>query len=156
MREPPRISEEHLRVCLQDQYDLSPVTLEFLPLGHDYNAGIYRAVSEQGTPYALKVTSRPLYAPRCLVPHYLNEQGITFVVAPIPSRSGALWIQLEDWTVIVYPWIAGDTSLTGMTDEQWLSLEGFLGKGIGEGECHSERRAESPCGPTRDSSRRSA
>lgn len=122
MREPPRIPEEHLRACLQDQYDLSPVTLEFLPLGHDYNAGVYRAVSEQGTPYALKVTSRPLYAPRCLVPRYLNDQGITSVVAPIPSRSGALWNQLEDWTVIVYPWISGDTSLTGMTDEQWKEV----------------------------------
>ena len=35
MREPPRITEEDLRACLQDQYDLSPVTLTFLPLGHD-------------------------------------------------------------------------------------------------------------------------
>jgi len=122
MREPPRISEEHLRVCLQYQYDLSPVTLEFLPLGHDYNAGIYRAVSEQGTPYALKVTSRPLYAPRCLVPHYLNEQGITSVVAPVPTKSNALWAQLENWNVIVYPFIDGDTSWMGMTDEQWKEV----------------------------------
>src|SRR5579872_6271247 len=122
MREPPRISEEHLRACLQDQYDLGSVTLEFLPLGHDYNAGVYRAVSEQGAAYALKVTSRPLYEPRCLVPRYLNKQGITSVVAPIPGRSGTLWTQLEDWTVIVYPWISGDTSLTGMTDEQWKEV----------------------------------
>ena len=33
MREPPNIPEERLRACLQDQYDLSPITLEFLPLG---------------------------------------------------------------------------------------------------------------------------
>ena len=52
MREPPRISEEDLRACLQDQYDLSPVTLTFLPLGHDYDAGMYRVESEQGTAYA--------------------------------------------------------------------------------------------------------
>ena len=70
MREPPRISEEDLRACLQDQYDLSPVTLTFLPLGRDYDAGMYRVESEQGTAYALKVTSRPLYEPRCLVPRY--------------------------------------------------------------------------------------
>src|SRR5436309_1410811 len=61
MREPPSILEEHLRACLQDQYDLNSVTLEFLPLEHDYNAGVYRAVSKQGTVYLLKVTSRPLY-----------------------------------------------------------------------------------------------
>src|SRR5881628_2752292 len=114
MREQPKIPEEQLRACFQDQYDLYPVTLEFLPLGHDYNAGVYRAVSEQGTAYLLKVTSRPLYAPRCLVPRYLYDQGITSVVAPFPTKSHALWTRAEDWTVIVYPWISGDTSLTGM------------------------------------------
>src|SRR5881227_3967696 len=122
MREPPRILEERLRACLQDQYDLYPVTLEFLPMGHDYNAGVYRAVSEQGTAYLLKVTSRPLYEPRCLVPRYLNDQGITSVVAPIPTRSGALWTMLSEWTVIAYPFIEGDTSWTGMTNEQWKEV----------------------------------
>jgi len=122
MREPPRITEEDLRACLQDQYDLSPVTLTYLPLGHDYDAGIYRVESEHGIAYALKVTSRPLYEPRCLVPRYLNDQGITSVVAPIPTRSGALWTKLVDWTVIVYPWITGDSSFTGMTHEQWKEV----------------------------------
>jgi spectinomycin phosphotransferase len=122
MREPPRIAEEDLRTCLQEQYDLGLVTLEFLPLGHDYDAGVYRAVSEWGTAYLLKVTSRPLYEPRCLVPRYLNEQGIASVVAPIRTRSGALWTVIAEWTVIVYPWISGDSSLTGMTDEQWKQV----------------------------------
>src|SRR6266446_1915064 len=122
MREPPRIAEEPLRACLQDQYDLSPVTLTFLPLGRDYDAGMYRVESGQGTAYLLKVTSRPLYEPRCLVPRYLNDQGIASVVAPIRTRSGALWTVLSDWTVIVYPWISGDSSLTGMTDEQWKQV----------------------------------
>jgi hypothetical protein len=31
MREPPRIPEEHLRACLQQQYDLIAVTLDLLP-----------------------------------------------------------------------------------------------------------------------------
>jgi spectinomycin phosphotransferase len=119
MREPPRIAEEDLRACLRDQYGLNPVTLTFLPLGRDYDAGIYRVESEQGPAYALKVTSRPLYEPRCLVPRYLNDQGIAPVVAPVPARGGALWIRLSDWTVIVYPWISGESTLTGMTDEQW-------------------------------------
>src|SRR5881227_1755032 len=122
MREQPRIPEERLQACLQDQYDLSPIALEFLPRGRDYNAGVYRVVSEQGTVYLLKVTSRPLYEPSCLVPGYLKDQGITSVVAPVPTRSSALWTRAEDWTVIVYPFIDGDTSLTGMTNEQWKEV----------------------------------
>jgi spectinomycin phosphotransferase len=122
MREPPRIREEHLRACLQNQYDLDPVTLAFLPLGKDYHAGVYRVVSDQGTAYLLKVTSRPLYEPSCLVPHYLSQQGITSVVAPVPTKRHALWTQLGEWTVIVYPWISGDSSVTGMTPAQWQEV----------------------------------
>jgi spectinomycin phosphotransferase len=122
MREQPRIPEDRLRACLQDQYDLIPVTLEFLPRGKDSHAGVYRVVSEQGTPYLLKVTSRPLYEPGCLVPRYLRDQGITSVVAPLPTKSHALWTKLVDWTVIVYPFLDGDTSLTGMTNEQWKEV----------------------------------
>ena len=49
MREPPGIGEEVLRACLQEQYDLGPVVLEFLPLGHDYDTGVYRVVSVQSS-----------------------------------------------------------------------------------------------------------
>jgi spectinomycin phosphotransferase len=122
MREKPAIAGELLQATLQDQYGLVPITLEFLPVGLDYYAGVYRVVSEEGIPYLLKVTSRPLYEPRYLVPRYLNDQGITSVVAPFPTKSGALWVKLVDWTVIVYPFIEGNSSFTGMTNEHWRVL----------------------------------
>lgn len=122
MREQPKISEERLRACLQEQYDLSPVTLEFLPVGLDYHAGVYRVISEQGTPYLLKVKSNSLYEPGCFVPRFLRDQGITSVVAPLPTRNTTLWTRAENWTVIVYPFIDGDTNWTGMTDEQWKEV----------------------------------
>jgi spectinomycin phosphotransferase len=122
MREKPKIPEERLRACLQDQYELSPVTLEFLPLGLDSNAGVYQVVSEQGAPYLLKVKSGSLYEPGCLVPSYLRNQGIPAVVAPVPTKDQALWTRAEDWTVIVYPFLTGETSWTGMTDDQWKTV----------------------------------
>ena len=119
LREQPAIPQERLLACLQEQYDIAAVTLEYLPRGHDYSAGVYRVVSLQGTAYLLKTTARPLYEPGLLVPRYLRDQGIAAVVAPLPARSGALWTKLEDWTVIVYPWISGDSNFEGMTNEQW-------------------------------------
>ncbi|MGO8946711.1 MAG: phosphotransferase enzyme family protein [Ktedonobacterales bacterium] len=119
MREPPKIPVDLLRSCLQEQYDLVAVTLEFLPRGYDYRAGVYRVVTERGMVYLLKVTSRTLYEPSCLVPRYLHDQGITAVVAPLPTTSGSLWTRLAEWTVIVYSFLNGDTSLTGMTDDLW-------------------------------------
>jgi spectinomycin phosphotransferase len=122
MRNSPRIPEENLRSCLKEQYELNPSTLEFLSLGLDYSAAVYHVVSELGTAYLLKVTSRPLYEPRYLVPRYLNDQGIPSVVAPISTRSGTLWTQLEDWTVVAYPFINGESSFKGMSVEQWNKL----------------------------------
>jgi spectinomycin phosphotransferase len=122
MREQPSIPEEDLRACLQQQYDLIPVTLDFLSLGLDYNAGVYRVLSEHGTPYLLKVKAGSLYEPGCLVPGYLRDQGIASVVAPLPTKRNTLWTRVGAWTVIVYPFLEGDTSWTGMTDEQWKEV----------------------------------
>jgi spectinomycin phosphotransferase len=120
--EPPNIAPEVLRAGLRERYDLGADTLEFLPCGHDNRAGVYRVVSEHGSVYLLKVTSRPLYEPSCLVPRYLydrDDRGITAVVTPLPTTSGSLWATLAGWKIMVYPFLEGDTSLTGMTDEQW-------------------------------------
>jgi spectinomycin phosphotransferase len=76
----------------------------------------------QDRAYLLKATSRLLYEPSCLVPAYLRDQGITSIVAPVATRSGALWAKLGDWTVILYPWINGESSLTGMTNAQWKEV----------------------------------
>jgi spectinomycin phosphotransferase len=122
MRPPPGIGEERLQACLQDRYDLIPAALEFLPLGHDYDAGVYHVVSVQGRAYLLKATSRLLYEPACLVPAYLRDQRIAPIVAPVPTTNGALWAKLEEWTVILYPWISGECSLTGMTNAQWKEV----------------------------------
>ncbi|MHB8600337.1 MAG: phosphotransferase enzyme family protein [Ktedonobacteraceae bacterium] len=123
MREKLNIPEDRLRVCLQEQYDISEVKLEFLPLGLDTRAGVYRVLSEQGTSYFLKAKSGPFYEPGCLVPRYLRDQGITAVVAPLPTKRNTLWTQVGDWKVIVYPFIAGDTGLhLGMTDENWQEV----------------------------------
>jgi spectinomycin phosphotransferase len=122
MREQPGIPEERLRACLQDQYGLIAVMVELLPLGHDYDAGVYHVVSMQGRAYLLKATTRLLYEPSCLVPTYLRDQGITSIVAPVPTTSGALWTQFGEWTVILSPWIDGECSLTGMTNAQWKEV----------------------------------
>lgn len=122
MREKPNIPDELLRATLQEQYGIVSVTLEFLPRGLDYDSWVYRVLSERGASYLLKARSGPLYEPSCLVPHYLNNSGIPSVVAPLPAKSGGLWAKLVDWTLIVYPFIDGDSSFAGMTDEQWREL----------------------------------
>jgi spectinomycin phosphotransferase len=128
MSEQPRSIEEQLRTCLQDQYDLIPATVDFLPLGLDYTAGVYRVVSKCGTPYLAKVKSGVIYEPGYFIPSYLHNQGITSVVAPLATKNNSLWVQLENRTVVVYPFIDGDSSWTGMTDEHWKRVGNTFSK----------------------------
>lgn len=130
MREPLSIPEEDLRACLREEYDLAAVTLEFLPLGLDTRAGLYRVVSERGTPYLLKVKAGSFYEAGARVPRYLADEGIAAVVAPQPTMGGALRTHLpgrENWVAMLYPFIEGDRGWNpAMTDEQWQATGAAL------------------------------
>ena len=127
MREKLGVSDELLRACLQDQYAISAETIEFLPLGLDMRAAVYRVVSEQGDAYLLKVKAGSLYEPSCFVPRYLQDQGIPTVVAPLYTRRKTLWTRTGDWTIIVYPFIEGEVTWNPpMTDEQWKNVGATL------------------------------
>lgn len=125
MREPPSIPVEHLRACLREQYDIAAVAFEFLPLGLDSRAGVYRVVTAQGVVYLLKAKAGTFYEPGYLASRYLRDQGVASVVAPLPTQQNALWTRLrerghEDWTVILYPFIEGEVGWSPrMTDAQW-------------------------------------
>ena len=127
MRDKPDIPEERLRACLHEHYGFAAVALVFLPLGLDARSGIYRAVSDHGAVCLLKVRRGPLYEPSLLIPRYLSDQGIASVVAPIPTKRGALWADLEEWTLAVYPFIEGERGWRpSMTDGQWEAVGAAL------------------------------
>jgi len=119
MREEPRIPREQLRACLQEQYGLVPATIDFHPIGRDMNAGVYRVVSEKGAPYLLKVKSGEFYTASSIVPRYLFDQGIEPVVAALRTRTKGLWARAGEWTVLVYPYLEGNTGWTAMSEDHW-------------------------------------
>src|SRR5205809_6010392 len=121
MREEPRIARETLRACLQEDYGLVPATIDFLPIGRDLNAGVYRVQSQEGAPYLLKVKAGEFYAASCAVPRYLADQGIASVVAALPAKTKGLWARAGEWTVLVYPYLEGETGWTAMTEEHWTA-----------------------------------
>ncbi len=121
MREKPAISEDDLRVCLQNSYDILVVTMNFLPLGLDTYAGVYRVTARDGIIYFLKAKRRSFYEPSCLVPRYLRDQGITGLIAPMPTKENKLWTRIGEWTVCLYLFIESDARL-GLTDKNWRDL----------------------------------
>ncbi|MGH2485512.1 MAG: phosphotransferase enzyme family protein [Ktedonobacterales bacterium] len=126
MREPPNVPEEHLRAGLRAHFGLAEVALEFLPVGLDANAGVYRVRAARGGEFLLKVKRGPIYPASCLAPRYLVDQGVAAVVAPLPTAQGDLWSAAgasSAWVLTLYPFIEGATGWTpAMTDQQWQEL----------------------------------
>ncbi|MFN8496112.1 MAG: aminoglycoside phosphotransferase family protein [Caldilineaceae bacterium] len=112
---------------MQKDYGLAVANLEFLPIGHDASAGVYRVSTKTEAHYFLKVTKRTAYPPSLLIPHYLKTQGIPQVIAPLPAKDGALWQSIDGFTLLLYPFIDGQTGKArGLTDGQWIEFGALL------------------------------
>jgi spectinomycin phosphotransferase len=125
MLEPPLISTEKIISSLHDSFDIKISKLEFLPIGNDSNSWVYKVHADKS--YFLKAKRLPVYKPSLTVPHYLKEQGLHQVVAPVPSKTQALYQNLDGFALILYPFIDGDNGMRlGLTDKQWLEYGVFL------------------------------
>ncbi|WP_162909837.1 phosphotransferase enzyme family protein [Aggregatilinea lenta] len=126
MLDKPRLENQKIIASLSADYGLAVSALEFLPLGYDSAAGVYRAQAGEQC-YFLKIRREPAQALSVLLPHYLGAQGMEQVVAPILTRAGAPWGTVEDFTLILYPYVDGTNAWnTGLSDAQWKTLGAAL------------------------------
>lgn len=49
MLDKPPLSDEKISACLLDSYGLTVTGIEFLPIGHDSYAGVYRVQANEQT-----------------------------------------------------------------------------------------------------------
>lgn len=122
MLEKPNLPDDKIVACLNDHYGLLVTALEFLPIGNDASAWVYRVSSDENI-YFLKVKKGTVYEPSVAVPRYLKDQGIEQVVAPLSTDTQQLWAKVDDFALILYPFIHGGTGMEiGMTDRQWMEF----------------------------------
>ena len=123
MREPPDLAEATILAALRAGYDAAVARIAFLPLGNDATAAVYRAWTLDTQGYFVKLRNGPVSEPALVVPLYLSDCGIAAAVGPLPTRSGLLWQSLGDWTLILYPFIAGRPGMDcGLSPQQWAGF----------------------------------
>jgi spectinomycin phosphotransferase len=77
--------------------------------------------------YLLKVRAGAVNEAGLHVPRYLCDQGITGVVAPLPTSTGTLWTNVAGSALILYPFIAGRAGMErGLSDQQWVAFGTIL------------------------------
>src|SRR5258708_39118011 len=122
MLEKPPLEDEKIVACLKHSYGLNANEIEFLPLGHDSYAGVYR-VHGNGQTYFLKVKRDTVDELSVSLPRYLKDQGIEQVVAPLPTITQELWGRVEDFSLILYPFIEGKSGMAvGLSHMQWIKF----------------------------------
>ena len=123
----PDLPDEKIIACLQSEYGLYIDMLDFLPLGADLNTVVYRAVARGGDPYFVKLRSGIFDETSVELPKYFSDQGIRQVIAPLPSKTGRLWGHLDDYRIILYPFIEGrDGYEVVLSESQWAEFGAAL------------------------------
>jgi spectinomycin phosphotransferase len=120
MLEKPALQDEKISACLQNDFGLPVAQISFLPLGADLGTAVYRMVTEDEKAYFVKLRRGIFDEISVALPKFLSEQGIQQIIAPVTSRAGQLWADLDPFKVILYPFIAGhDGYEICLTDGQW-------------------------------------
>lgn len=119
MRDRPNITDARIVARLEDAFGISARSLEFLPVGNDAAASTFRVRDEQRA-FFLKLRKGAPNRASLSVPHHLRLNGVESVVAPLLSLSGALFAKFDQHSLILYPWIEGESKLgKTLSPRQW-------------------------------------
>lgn len=130
MLEKPDLPDNKIITCLQHHYGLTVAGITFLPLGADTNTAVYRAVTGDGTAYFVKLRRGRFDPLSVTLPKWLNEQGIQPIIAPLATNTGQLWANLDNFTLILYPFVAGQDGYERPITEQHWQVFGRALRGI--------------------------
>ena len=119
----PDIQNKRIVACLQDAYRLPVNQVTFLPLGADQNTAVYRASTDDGTQYFVKLRRGIFDETAVTLPKFLSELSIKEVVAPVASHIGTLWVSLGTLKLTVYPYVEGHNGFeVCLSDRHWGDL----------------------------------
>src|SRR4051794_39255883 len=120
MLEKPDLADAAIAACLREGYGITAARIEFLPLGQDDAAWVYRVTDADGTPYFLKIRRPPTDELRLALPRYLRDSGLGFVVAPLLAIDGTLWQSADGFVLVLYPFIEARSGMEGgLSLTQW-------------------------------------
>src|SRR5215211_1848720 len=123
MIEKPNISEEKIKIALNANYSIRANRIKFLPIGNDSSAFAYSVETKNGISYFLKLKHNLSNLAGLFVPRFLKDNRVEQVVAPLLTKTQKLWVQVDKFAFILYPFVIGNEAMeAGMTDAQWTEF----------------------------------
>ena len=123
MIEKQPLSDQLIINCLKTDYGIEAVTLTFLPIGADMNASVYKAEMHDQRSYFVKLKRGHHHDISVVILGLLHDAGIQQIIPPIKTLLGGSTQAIEDFTLIVYPFVKGHDGFScNLTDDQWIKL----------------------------------
>lgn len=123
MFEKQDLADQRIIDCLKTDYGIDVAMLTFLPLGADMHASVYKAEAKDESSYFVKLKRGHHHDISIDVVELLHLAGIEQVIPPIKTGQGQSSQALDDFTLIVYPFIEGQDGFSRkLSDEQWITL----------------------------------
>jgi spectinomycin phosphotransferase len=121
MKQP--LSDQRIIDCLNTNYGIKVVRLTFLPIGADMNASVYKAEAHDQSSYFIKLKRGHHHDISATIIALLHDAEIQQIIPPIKTTLGQPIQHLDDFTLIVSPFIEGQDGFSrDLTDDQWLTL----------------------------------
>lgn len=109
--------------CLNAHYGIEVASLTFLPLGADMNASVYKAQTLDQKSYFIKLKQGHHHDISTEIVELLQNAGIRQIIPPIKTVQGKATQRVEDFTLIVYPFVSGQDGFNqNLTEAQWIKL----------------------------------
>ena len=105
MLQKPTLPDELIISRLHQEYDLHATNLKFFSSG-DSNTAAYYVFTDDGTKYFLKLR-KGFDEIIVKVPLFLKSQGLEAIIAPLETRSKHYWADLDEYKIILYPFLEG-------------------------------------------------
>jgi spectinomycin phosphotransferase len=117
------LSDQCIIDCLNANYGIKVARLTFLPLGADLNASVYKAETNDQSSYFIKLKRGHHHDISTAIIALLHDAGIQHIISPIKTKQGHPIQYIDDFTLIVSPFIEGQDGFSrDLTDDQWLTL----------------------------------
>lgn len=125
MLEKPALPDALILQRLEDAYGLRSARLAFLPLGADSGTAVYRV--DAPAPYFLKLRKGSFDELSVMLPRFLYDQGIREIIPPLATRAGQYWTGLEEYNLVLYPFIEGqDGYQVALPERRWTDFGRML------------------------------
>lgn len=122
-------SDKHIIECLNAYYGIEVTALTPLLLGADMDASVYKAQGHDQKSYFVKLKSGREHDNDIAILAFLHDEGIQQIIPPLKTSQGQLTQQIDEFTLIVYPFIEGQDGFSQiLTDDQWVILGKVLRK----------------------------